>query len=64
MIKKRLQQLEKVLDVYEKHQADKKYLTGSFFSLADLSRMSFTGCLIRAAKKGELNQLEKNVQPW
>ncbi|KAG6556904.1 hypothetical protein Mapa_001319 [Marchantia paleacea] len=42
---------EAVLDVYEKRLSESKYLAGDFFSLADLSHITYTYYFIELPTK-------------
>lgn len=55
--------LAKVLDIYEERLSKSKYLAGDFFSLADLSHLSFTKYL---ADMGKMYLIEerKHVKAW
>ena len=64
VVNKELAKLEKVLNVYDDHLAHNKYLAGDFFSLADLSHMSYAHHLVSVAKRGKVITSRKHVNAW
>ncbi|KAL3682899.1 hypothetical protein R1sor_000921 [Riccia sorocarpa] len=56
--------LESVLDIYEKRLSEKKYLAGDFFSLADLSHITYSYYLIKLAGKGAIYDSRPHVKAW
>jgi glutathione S-transferase len=64
VVEEQLAKLEKVLDVYEEHLSKNKYLAGDFFSMADLSHLSYTHYLVNVAKKGDGVTSRKHVNAW
>jgi glutathione S-transferase len=64
VVEEQMAKLEKVLDVYEAHLANNKYLAGDFFSLADLQHVPYTHFLINYAKKGQGLSRRKHVKAW
>ncbi len=64
VVKEQLGKLEKLLDIYEAHLSENKYLAGEFFSMADLSHIPFTSYLINEAKKGDAVTSRKHVNAW
>ncbi|KAJ7567710.1 hypothetical protein O6H91_01G002900 [Diphasiastrum complanatum] len=59
-----LSKLSNVLDVYEQHLSTNMYLAGNFYSLADLSHVSFLHYLINVAHRGEVVTSKKHVKAW
>jgi len=64
VVKDHTYKLEKLLDIYEAHLSENKYLAGDFFSLADLSHIPYTFYLINVAKKGAAFTSRKHVNAW
>ncbi|KAL2611893.1 hypothetical protein R1flu_023585 [Riccia fluitans] len=56
--------LESVLDIYEKRLSETKYLAGDFFSLADLSHITYSFYLIKIAQKGAIYDSRPHVKAW
>ncbi|KAL3683353.1 hypothetical protein R1sor_001375 [Riccia sorocarpa] len=56
--------LESVLDIYEKRLSEKKYLAGDFFSLADLSHITYSYYFIKIAGKGAIYDSRPHVKAW
>ncbi|KAL3682893.1 hypothetical protein R1sor_000915 [Riccia sorocarpa] len=56
--------LESVLDIYEERLSEKKYLAGDFFSLADLSHITYSYYLIKLAGKGAIYDSRPHVKAW
>ncbi|KAL2612526.1 hypothetical protein R1flu_024218 [Riccia fluitans] len=53
-----------VLDVYEKRLGETEYLAGDFFSLADLSHITFAWFLIHLAHHSALFNSRPHVKAW
>eukprot|EP01018_Ginkgo_biloba_P009469 Gb_36276 [translate_table: standard] len=64
VVEANLENLGKVLDIYEERLSKSKYLAGDFFSLADLQHLSYTHYLIHVAGKGEVVNSRKHVKAW
>lgn len=64
VVTEQVAKLEKVLDVYEAHLSNNKYLAGDFFSLADLSHLPYTYLLVNAAGKSDLITSRPHVSAW
>lgn len=58
------EKLGKVLDVYEERLSKTKYLAGDFFSLADLSHLTFGHYLMNQMKKENMVRERKHVSAW
>ncbi|XP_061371468.1 glutathione S-transferase F9-like [Gastrolobium bilobum] len=58
------EKLGKVLDIYEERLSKSKYLAGDFFSLADLSHLSFGHYLVNQTGRGNLVRERKHVSAW
>jgi len=58
------EKLKKVLAIYDAHLAKSKYLAGDFYSLADLSHLTYTHYLITLAKLGDIIFAYPHVKAW
>ncbi|KAF7815694.1 glutathione S-transferase F10-like [Senna tora] len=58
------EKLEKVLDIYEERLSKSKYLSGNFFSLADMSHLPFGHYLVNQLGKGHMIRDRKHVSGW
>ena len=58
-----LEKLSKVLDVYEAHLAQNKYLAGDQFTLADANHASYLLYLTKTPKAGLVND-RPHVKAW
>ncbi|XP_061349687.1 glutathione S-transferase F9-like [Gastrolobium bilobum] len=58
------EKLGKVLDIYEERLSKTKYLAGDFFSLADLSHLSFGHYLVNQTGRGNMVRERKHVSAW
>ncbi|XP_057433812.1 glutathione S-transferase F9-like [Lotus japonicus] len=58
------EKLVKVLDIYEERLSKSKYLAGDFFSLADLSHLSFGHYLVNQTGRGNFVRERKHVSAW
>lgn len=56
--------LEKVLAVYDAHLADKEYLNGSSFSVADLSHLPYTEYYVKQGDGEAVLKKYPNVWAW
>ncbi|XP_062182032.1 glutathione S-transferase 3-like [Phragmites australis] len=63
VVDKHAHQLAEVLDVYEAHLAQNKYLAGDEFTLADLNHMSYLLYLSKTPK-AELVESRPHVKAW
>lgn len=63
VVKEAAGQLEKVLDVYEKQLATRKYLAGDTYSIADMAHIPYTYYLIKCGYKDMLKK-RPNVYNW
>ena len=64
LIEESEEKLGKVLDIYEERLSKSKYLAGNFFSLADLSHLSFGHYLVNQLGKGYMVKQRKHVNAW
>ncbi|KAF8410354.1 hypothetical protein HHK36_002882 [Tetracentron sinense] len=64
LIKKSVDRLAKVLDVYERRLGENRFLAGEEFTLADLSHLPNTQYLMNGTDRGELFTSRKNVGRW
>ncbi|KAB2017062.1 hypothetical protein ES319_D08G134700v1 [Gossypium barbadense] len=64
LIKESEEKIGKVLDIYEERLSKNKYLAGDFFSLADLSHLSFTQSLVGQMGKEYMTTNRKHVSAW
>lgn len=58
-----LVELEKVLDVYDTHLSNKEYIAGDSFTIADITHIPYTYCLLKCGYKDVLKRRE-NVYNW
>jgi glutathione S-transferase len=58
------EKLAKVLDVYEAHLADNKYLAGDFVSIADLAHLPLCYGVFTLCKHREVLQTHKRFAAW
>ncbi|XP_058195416.1 glutathione S-transferase F9-like [Rhododendron vialii] len=58
------EKLGKVLDIYEERLSKCRYLSGDFFSIADLSHLPFTQYLVGDLGKEHMIRGRKNVSKW
>ena len=58
------EKLAKVLDVYEAHLAENKYLAGDFLSIADLSHLPVCYGVFAICKHQEVLQTHKHFAAW
>jgi len=63
VVKKSLEELEKVLDVYEGRLSECPYIGGDFFSIADISHIPYTNYLLKCGYK-DLYKKRPNVYKW
>ena len=63
VVKKSLEELEKVLDVYEDRLSECPYIGGDFFSIADISHIPYTNLLLKCGYK-DLFKKRPNVYKW
>ena len=63
VVKKSLEELEKVLDVYEDRLSECPYIGGDFFSIADISHIPYTNYLLKCGYK-DLYKKRPNVYKW
>ena len=63
VVKKSLEELEKVLDVYEGRLSEYPYIGGDFFSIADISHIPYTNYLLKCGYK-DLYKKRPNVYKW
>lgn len=63
VVKKSLEELEKVLDVYEGRLSEHPYIGGEFFSIADISHIPYTNYLLKCGYK-DLYKKRANVYKW
>ncbi|KAL6613862.1 hypothetical protein ACP70R_036132 [Stipagrostis hirtigluma subsp. patula] len=63
VVDKHAHELARVLDVYETHLAQNKYLAGDAFTLADLNHMSYLFCLSKTPK-ADLVASRPHVKAW
>lgn len=56
--------LSKVLDVYEERLSKSKYLAGNFYSLADLTHLSYTHYVVNEIGLGYMFKDRKHVSAW
>nr|AHA46523.1 phi class glutathione S-transferase [Larix kaempferi] len=64
IVKKDMEKLEKLLDIYEERLSKCKYLAGDFFSLADLQHLPCAEYLVKSGGKGDLFFSRKHVNAW
>ncbi|XP_010557150.1 PREDICTED: glutathione S-transferase F9-like [Tarenaya hassleriana] len=64
LIKESEEKLAQVLDVYEAHLSQNKYLAGDFISLADLAHLPFTDYLVGPIGKAYMIKDRKHVSAW
>lgn len=63
IVKRSVEELERVLDVYEKRLEVNPYLAGNDFSIADISHIPYTNYLLKCGYK-ELYKRRPNVYKW
>ena len=63
VVKKSLEELEKVLDIYEGRLSEYPYIGGEFFSIADISHIPYTNYLLKCGYK-DLYKKRPNVYKW
>lgn len=64
LIKKNVDKLAKVLDIYEQKLGQTRFLAGDEFSFADLSHLPNGDYLVNSTDKGYLFTSRKNVNRW
>ncbi|OAE19094.1 hypothetical protein AXG93_2062s1050 [Marchantia polymorpha subsp. ruderalis] len=64
VVAEQMAKFEAVLDVYEKRLSESKYLAGDFFSLADLSHITYTYYFIEIAHRGAVFDSRPHVKAW
>lgn len=64
LVEANIVKLGKVLDVYDGHLANSKYLAGDFFSLADACHLPYVEHLINRSKRGEVIDSRPHVKAW
>ena len=63
VVKSSVEELERVLDVYERRLATVPYIAGEEFSIADISHIPYTNYLLKCGYK-ELYKGRPNVYKW
>jgi glutathione S-transferase len=63
VIKSSVEELERVLDVYERRLATVPYIAGEEFSIADISHIPYTNYLLKCGYK-DLYKKRPNVYKW
>lgn len=63
VIEESLKELEKVLDVYENQLSKNEYISGSLFSIADISNIPYTYYMLKCGYK-DLYKSRPNVYNW
>ncbi len=63
IISKSLEELEKVLDVYDKQLEDRDYIAGDNYTIADISHIPYAYCFLKCGYKSVL-KARPNVYAW